>query len=88
MKKPKPKKEKLDPFHYHEVMDRACMVLDIFTTHVAEHPVAKQNPLLFMACQKAEEALAEVYSCAGRMQILAEGKAKVRAVVRGMLGKK
>ena len=39
-------KEKLDKYHYHEAVDRAFMVLEIFNDHVAEHPVVEKHKLL------------------------------------------
>jgi hypothetical protein len=55
-------KSKLDEFSRHEVYDRASIVLDLFCTSVAEHPVVRADKALSAEAEKAIDALYRFYN--------------------------
>jgi hypothetical protein len=58
-------KLKLDPFHYHEALDRAYVVGAIVELHLANHPVVKKHKKIRKRVEKALELLAESYQLIG-----------------------
>lgn len=59
------KKEKLDDYHYHEVMDRAHVANDHFYEYVAEHPAVQANKELREKAEAVVSLMYEFYSLAG-----------------------
>lgn len=51
-----------DQFSRHEVYDRASLVLELFSSAVAEHPVVASDKELSAAAEKAIDAIYEFYS--------------------------
>ena len=54
--------------HYFELMDRASVALDHCVEFVGNHPVVRKNDRLKSLFAKAEEALAELYQEAARLE--------------------
>lgn len=52
---------KLDKFHWHEALDRAHIVADMFETFIVEHPVFKQTPVLKALADEISVKLGELY---------------------------
>jgi hypothetical protein len=47
-------KDKLDKFHYHEMLDRLHVVMSTIDNHILQHPVCKLEKEV---CTKVDEAL-------------------------------
>ena len=62
------KKKKLDKFHYHEALDRASIVVDIFDDHVLQHPVVQKHKKLKKKATKLVYAMADFYQLLGSYQ--------------------
>ena len=60
-------KEQLNDGYYFEVMDRAHVCLEHFNTFVGEHIVLEEHPEFKELCDKASEALMNVYQAAGQL---------------------
>lgn len=58
---------KLDTGHYHEVMDRAATIETLIDAILAEHPAVKGEPELTAGLAKLQEAAADFYQLAGRI---------------------
>ena len=54
--------------HYFELMDRASVALDYIYQFLGSHPVVRKDKTLQDMYEKAEEALAELYQQAGRLE--------------------
>ena len=54
--------------HYFELMDRASVALDYIYQFLGSHPLMKKDKTLQDMYEKAEEALAELYQQAGRLE--------------------
>lgn len=54
--------------HYFEFMDRASVAVDYVYQFLGNHPLLKQQPRLREVYERAEEALAELYQEAGRLE--------------------
>jgi hypothetical protein len=54
-------KPKLDPFSYHEIMDRVYLIGDMVDRYLIYHPVTKLNPELNKKLNEASTALYEAY---------------------------
>lgn len=63
------KKEKLDDYHYHEVMDRASVATDHFYDYVAEHPAVQANSELKEKADAVVNLMYEFYSLAGAYSV-------------------
>jgi hypothetical protein len=57
----------INPGHYFEFMDRTSIALDYVYQYLGSHPVIAKEPQLKNAYQKVEEALADLYQLAGRL---------------------
>lgn len=55
-------KQKLDQFHYHEMMDRSHFIQFMMEEMLRDHPVAHEYPDIRDKLNEAGEALGEVYS--------------------------
>lgn len=60
-------KDKLDQFHYHEMLDRLHVVMSMIDDHILQHPVAKVDKKLNSHLNKALEELWEAYQVAGNI---------------------
>lgn len=58
---------KIDPFAYHEAMDRTSVLLELLDLSIATHPVTKHHPEVFKSYEKVAEALAELYQVTGSL---------------------
>ena len=56
-----PRKQKLDPFHWHEALDRAHIVASLFADFVEEHPAVRQTPALQKAARGLTDRLVGFY---------------------------
>jgi hypothetical protein len=56
-----------DRFSYHEVVDRAHIILEMIDTHLAAHPVVQADWDLELKVKAASEAIAAVYQKVGAM---------------------
>ena len=54
--------------HYFELMDRASVAVDYIYQFIGSHPLIRKNQTLREIYEKAEEALAELYQQAGRLE--------------------
>ena len=54
--------------HYFELMDRASVALDYIYQFLGSHPLVRKDRTLQDMYEKAEEALAELYQQAGRLE--------------------
>ena len=54
--------------HYFELMDRASVALDYVYQFLGSHPLMRKEKTLQGVYEKAEEALAELYQRAGRLE--------------------
>ena len=54
--------------HYFELMDRASVALDYIYQFLGSHPIMRKDKTLKDVYEKAEEALAELYQRAGRLE--------------------
>ena len=57
----------LGRLHYHEVLDRVHVALCQLEEHVGRHPVLRRHPELAAICDRAAEALADLYQAVGRI---------------------
>lgn len=57
----------LGPLHYHEALDRAHVALAYIDDHIAEHPVIRRHEELAAICDRACDALFDLYQAIGRM---------------------
>ena len=60
--------EAINEGHYFELMDRASVALDYVYQFLGSHPLVRKDRTLQGMYQKAEEALAELYQQAGRLE--------------------
>jgi len=63
-------KSKLDPFHYHEAMDRLSLVMNIMDDAVIQHPVVKSYSRLKAEVESATDSLFAAYQMAGHMSFI------------------
>ena len=54
--------------HYFELMDRASVALDYIYQFLGSHPLIRKDKTLQSIYEKAEEALADLYQQAGRLE--------------------
>jgi len=60
--------QEINDGHYFELMDRASVALDHCVEFVGNHPVVRKDDNLKSLFAKAEEALAELYQEAARLE--------------------
>lgn len=65
--------EAINDGHYFELMDRASVALDYVYQFLGSHPLMKKEKTLQEVYEKAEEALAELYQRAGRLEFDRDG---------------
>lgn len=59
----------LDPFHWHEALDRAAILSAMFDEWITEHPAVEQTPALRRKAVKISDALGGFYQSVGRMAV-------------------
>jgi hypothetical protein len=60
-------KNKLNPGHYHEMMDRLHIIMENINDHLIQHPVAKVDKKVNSHLNKALEELWEAYQVTGNL---------------------
>ncbi|HAS50238.1 MAG TPA: hypothetical protein DCS21_00175 [Gammaproteobacteria bacterium] len=60
--------QELNNGHYFEAMDRTSVALHYCIEHVGNHPVIRRHPHLKAIFEKAEEALADLYQEAAKLE--------------------
>ena len=60
-------KDKINPGHYHEMMDRLHVLMSTLDDHILQHPVAKVDKELNSHLNKASEELWQAYQRAGNL---------------------
>jgi hypothetical protein len=60
-------KDKLNPGHYHEIMDRLHIIMENINDHLIQHPVAKVDKKVNSHLNKALEELWEAYQVTGNL---------------------
>jgi|GEM_PF-1443264 len=70
------RKNKLDEFHYHEVLDRTYMINEIIENFLINHPVVKKHKKIETDIENAQDILYEVYQEIGKLIIKFENAAK------------
>ena len=60
-------KDKINPGHYHEMMDRLHVVMSIIDDHLLQHPVAKVHKNINSLLNHALEELWDAYQLAGNL---------------------
>jgi hypothetical protein len=63
------KKNKLDEFHYHEVLDRTYMINEIIENFLINHLVIKKHKKIKNDIEKAQDILYGVYQEIGKLMI-------------------
>jgi hypothetical protein len=62
----------LDAFSYHEMMDRAHIVMGQIQELLIDHPVAECHPELRERLEKAQSEIWEIYQIAGSVKLIEE----------------
>lgn len=62
-------KPKLTEFHYHEALDRACIIGDTIDRHLIQHPVCKLDKEVNKLVEEAAMKLFEAYQLIGHRSI-------------------
>ncbi|MDE0157419.1 MAG: hypothetical protein OXI88_00815 [Gammaproteobacteria bacterium] len=65
---PDPTDDAINDGHYFELMDRASVALDYVYQFIGSHPLIRKDKTLQGMYEKAEQALAELYQQAGRLE--------------------
>jgi hypothetical protein len=58
---------KIDKFHYHEALDRAALVSDIFYMAFNEHPIINKHKKLKKLSNELSERLGDFYQEIGKI---------------------
>ncbi len=66
--------QKINDGHYFELMDRAGVAVDYIYQFLGCHPIIRKESKLRKVYEQAEEALAELYQEAGRLEFERTGK--------------
>ncbi len=61
-------KDKLNPGHYHEMMDRLHVIMENINDHLIQHPVAKVDKKLNAKLNTALENLWDAYQITGNLE--------------------
>jgi hypothetical protein len=61
-------KDKLNPGHYHEMMDRLHIIMENINDHLIQHPVAKVDKKVNAKLNTALENLWDAYQIAGNLE--------------------
>lgn len=58
-------RERIDKFHYHEVMDRLHLINSMIDEFLLEHPAVIENKKIMKKITKASDKLSEAYQSIG-----------------------
>ena len=58
-------KKQLNKFHWHEALDRANMLNEMWVAHIEEHPVIKRSPALCKLAGQIGDMMAQLYQMVG-----------------------
>jgi hypothetical protein len=61
-------KDKLNPGHYHEMMDRLHIIMENINDHLIQHPVAKVDKKVNAKLNTALENLWDAYQITGNLE--------------------
>jgi hypothetical protein len=61
-------KPELDEFHYHEMLDRISLILNVIDTHLHQHPVAKLESEVSEKIEEAHLKLWDAYQTIGKIR--------------------
>jgi hypothetical protein len=69
-RQPRPKPDDFAPggFGFHELLDRSCLIAELFSEQVASHPAAK-HPKLHKRIKRLEEGLFKLYGEIGSLHL-------------------
>lgn len=56
------KKEEINSYSAHELLDRMYMICDIFESYIHEHPFISQNKELFEQAEKISDEMFDMYN--------------------------
>jgi hypothetical protein len=62
--------ESLDDYHAHEALDRAGMMVDILSDHLAEHPFVLAHPHIKARVDAGVAAIADAYQMIGSIHLM------------------
>ena len=68
------KKQKIDDYHWHEVVDRTYLVMEMLGSALENHPVILATPELEKLLGRAHAALFRLYQTAGHKHLSPRGK--------------
>lgn len=60
-------KDKLDKFHYHEMLDRLHIIMSTIDDHILQHPVCKLEKEVSTKVDKALTLLFQAYQEVGKI---------------------
>ena len=55
-------------YGFHELLDRSCLVAELFSREIADHPAAK-HPKLAKRIQRLEDGLFDLYGKIGNLHL-------------------
>jgi hypothetical protein len=62
--------KKIDEFHWHEVVDRSYLCMEMLACALEDHPVIEDNPELAELLEKAHSAIFKLYQRAGDLHLM------------------
>lgn len=62
-------KNKIDKFHYHEVLDRLHLINTMIDEFLLEHPAVIENKKIMKKIEKASEKLSKAYQEIGDLTL-------------------
>jgi hypothetical protein len=65
----KAKKQKIDDYHWHEVVDRTWLCMEMLACALENHPVIKSEPELDALLGAAHSAMFRLYQTAGQKHL-------------------
>lgn len=68
----KQKMKKLDPFHWHEALDRSLLAAEFFSENVARHAVVRSQARLRREAEAISERMFQLYQSLGAMTLRAK----------------
>ena len=77
------KQKTIDDYHWHEVVDRTGLIMDLLGSALENHPVILDNPKLRNLLDNAHAALFELYQTAGLKHLAGHTEMWVVAVEEG-----
>lgn len=61
--------DKIDQFHYHEVVDRTWLIMETLANALEDHPVILAHPALAKKMDAAHTALFDLYQSAAAIHM-------------------